>query len=469
MLVHPIFTNGICYVELAFPLDVLAPEDYLWLPFFARAAVSVGLPGMDYGEVSSLMARTSGGFFAMLHSGSPAPGSLLTAAHPTGNLDLRGRDWIIFRLKALDEKIRPSLDLAKRLICEADFSDLKRLRDLALEMKNEIDSNLAPMGHVYAAGFSSRLFSRSRIVDELWSGLDQTIFAHKLAQLEASEISAKLRAIQTALAGAGLIVNFTGSAEAGKAIGKCFGSFGPPRPRSSESQGKESFLAISAFKSLGSVAGPVVFASPSLQVGFASISLSAVPYDSPLQAAELVLSHQLSTGALWEEIRMKGGAYGAFAQSEHLEGVFSFASYRDPEPLRTLEAFTRIIGEASKRNRAGNSIEDTYNLNDTLDKAVIGTYARETRPHTPAEKGITDFFRFLYGIEDEYRSRRLKGIIAVSAEQTDAALKRLADEINITSEQCGAYGKVHPVIIAGEAEARKAAARLGTEARELPV
>ncbi|MDR0447225.1 MAG: insulinase family protein, partial [Treponema sp.] len=61
-MIHPIFTNGIAYADLAFPVDVLDPEDYPWLPFFSRAVVSLGLPGMDYGEVSSLLAQTTGGF-----------------------------------------------------------------------------------------------------------------------------------------------------------------------------------------------------------------------------------------------------------------------------------------------------------------------------------------------------------------------------------------------------------------------
>ena len=458
LLVHPLFTNGITYIDLAFPLDVFSPEDYLWFPFYSRAVVSMGLPGMDYGEVSSLMARTAGGFIATLHSGSLAPGSARTTAFPTGTLDAAGRDWIIFRLKALDEKIGPSLDLALRLITEADFSDLKRLKDLALEMRNDLDSGLAPSGHLHALGISGRLFSRSRVLEELWGGLDQLVFAHKLAELDVSEISAKLSALQKKLAGAGVLVNLTGNAKAGKEIGKYFGSFGVPRLRNPASGEMGNFLALSEFKPLS---GKVeVFASPSLQVGFAAVSLRAVPYGSPLQAAEIVLSHQLSTGVLWEEIRMKGGAYGAFTQADHIEGTFSFSTYHDPNPLRSLEAFSSIIGEASRRKDNSHNKDSCYHK-DSLEKAVIGAYSRETRPRAPREKGFADFLRFLCGVEDWHRSRRLYGIINVSEEQIEAAEERLANE-----NENGCY---HPVIIAGKTEAEKAAASLGVEFRTLPV
>ena len=448
-LFHPIFTNGISYVDLAFPLDLFPPEDYLWFPFFSRAVVSMGLPGMDYGEVSSLLARIAGGFHAMLHSSPLTPGANREEKFPTGNVDLRSRDWIIFRLKALDEKIGASLELALRLITEADFSDLKRIRDLVLEMKNDLDSSLAPAGHIFASGFSSRLFSRSRIIDELWCGLDQILFVHKLSNLDVSEISAKLSSIRAALSDSGVLINLTSGAPglAEREIGRLFGSFGPPRARKSASESIESFSSLSEIKASNDKAN--VFASPSLQVGFAAMSLNASPFGSPLQAAELVFSHLLSTGALWEDIRMKGGAYGAFARVDHLEGFFSFSTYRDPNPLRSLDAFNSII------KAQNDGCLDRQNV----DKAVIGTYARETHPHTPAEKGLADFLRFLSGIEDSHRSKRLKGIIALSENEIDAVPKRLATEAGFS----------HPVIIAGNSEAEKAASRLGVEIRNLPV
>ena len=450
MLVHPIFTNGITYADLAFPLDVFSPEDYLWFPFFARVAVSLGLPGMDYAEVSSLLARTAGGFYGMLYTSSRASGTARSAVLPNGVFDITGRDWLIFRLKALDEKIIPSLDLALRLITEADFSDIKRVKDLALEMKNEISSNLAPSGHLYASGCSGRFFSRSQGVDELWNGLDQILFAQKLPDMDIVGVCARLQYIQAALAKAGVLLNLTAGAPADveKEIGKRFGRFGAPRPRNDASGDKENFFALSELKPSPEFRGDV-FTSHSLQVGFAAMTMKAEPYTSPLRGAEAVLSHQLSTGALWEEIRMKGGAYGAFVQPNNLEGRFSFSTYRDPDPVRSLEAFPGILKNSG----------DSILRKEAIDKAVIGAYAPETSPRTPAEKGFIDFLRFLTGIEDSHRSRRLKDLVSVSADQIDAVLKRLANET----------GPAYPVIIAGKAEAEKAASRLGVELKILPV
>ncbi|MCL2233109.1 MAG: peptidase M16, partial [Treponema sp.] len=298
-----------------------------------------------------------------------------------------------------------------------------------------------------------RLFSRARCIDDVWSGLDQILFIHKLAAMDTAEVSAKLKAFQSRLASAGVLINLAAggaTAEAEKELGRRFGFFGPPRPRNPASIDGESFFGLSE---LSNPSGKgEVFASPSLQVGFAAISLKAAPAGSALQAADLVLSHQLSTGALWESIRMKGGAYGAFATPNSMETTFSFATYRDPNPLRSLEAFSSIITEAA----AGSA--GTLDAK-TLEKAVIGAYSKEIRPRTPAEKSLADFFRFLYGVGDNHRSRRLKAIVAVNEEQISAVLKRLASET----------GSTNPVIITGKAEAEKAAKRLGVELRELPV
>ncbi|MCL2557828.1 MAG: insulinase family protein, partial [Treponema sp.] len=97
-LCHDIHTNGISYFEIALPLDVLPRELYAWLPFFCRASTSVGLPGMDYAEVSSLFAQTVGGFAASLEAGSAAPSDGAEKG-PFDRFDLLGRDWIVYRMK----------------------------------------------------------------------------------------------------------------------------------------------------------------------------------------------------------------------------------------------------------------------------------------------------------------------------------------------------------------------------------
>ncbi|MDR1788003.1 MAG: insulinase family protein [Treponema sp.] len=234
VMTHPLHTNGITYADLAFPVDTLSPDDLIWLPFFSRAVIAMGLPGLGYAEVSSLLARTAGGLDTTLEVGSPLPGAARAIPFPTGVFDLRGRAWLIYRLKALDEKFPAALALLRRFILEADFSDLRRLRDLVLEMKNEAASSLAPSGHSYAATRSMASFTRARALSETWEGLSQVLFAHQAASLPIERVAAVCGTLRAALAASGLIVNLSAQESALEparaALEAAFGDFPPPVP-----------------------------------------------------------------------------------------------------------------------------------------------------------------------------------------------------------------------------------------------
>jgi len=439
-LCHELFTNGIMYIDFAFPVDVFPLDEYPWLQFFSRAVSSVGLPGMDYGEVSSLMARTAGGFVSLLHTGSAARNSQAVINTACGDFDLCGRDWIIFRLKCLDEKIAPSCDLALRIISEADFSDRRRINDLILEMKNEVDSSLAPMGHLYSSCRSGRFCTRSKTVEEKWGGISQIDFVHCLVNAEIDDIINKLKNIRDKIIASGLIVNITGSAaNAASEIADRFAGFGPPKHR------LDSNLNFVPEKNMTKAE---VFCSKSLQVGFTALTFPSAVFDTIEQTAENVLAHQLTTGALWENIRMKGGAYGAFVSSNSLENSVSLITYRDPNPLRSLEIFSSMFKKKSF----------AVCTEDYLEKSIIGCYSKETRPQTPAEDGLVDFFRFLYGIDNDYRRRKLERLVSVSVSDIENAHASL-----------GLRKSICPVIIAGEKKAKEAAKALKVDVQMLSI
>jgi Zn-dependent M16 (insulinase) family peptidase len=137
-----------------------------------------------------------------------------------------------------------------------------------------------------------------------------------------------------------------------------------------------------------------------------------------------------------------------------VERTFTFSSYRDPGPLRSLEAFPAILKEA------GQALPDE----EALTKAVIGSFSKETRPRAPAEKGFADCLRFLYGIGDHRRKAKLESIVLTTAPELAAAAERLAAALDT-----GEPGRGIPTVIAGPAEAERAAAKLGVGIRVLPV
>jgi Zn-dependent M16 (insulinase) family peptidase len=320
-------------------------------------------------------------------------------------------------------------------------------------------SGFAPNGSGFASCRAVRGASPSSQTKETWNGISQLEFAHRLAEMDIDQTTAKLQSLRDSIAAGGLIANLTGSAAAlksgGALIAQRFSRLGAPKMGIGGAVSKSSELSRGEdYEKQPPFPMEEVFASPSLQIGFAAMTLKAAAFDTMEQVAETVLAHQLSTGALWETIRMKGGAYGASASSESLERCFSLFTYRDPAPLRSLESFSAIL-------KGGFSVSDDDGFQENLVKTIIGCYARENRPRSPSDKGIADFLRYISLIEDDYRRRRVERLISVSAGDIATALDTLASQC----EQVPASR----VIITGIKDAEQAAKALGTEVQTLPV
>jgi hypothetical protein len=155
--------------------------------------------------------------------------------------------------------------------------------------------------------------------------------------------------------------------------------------------------------------------SISSQVGFAASACRSARLGSPEFAHETVLAHYLSTGPLWETIRVKAGAYGASCSTDGLEGVLGFSSYRDPRPLDSIAFFPAALEAAA----SGMGEEEA-------EEAAVGATGRDLKPLLPEEKGLADFKRELYGVDDELRRSKRAALLAVRAEDIMRAARRLA-------------------------------------------
>ena len=98
-----------------------------------------------------------------------------------------------------------------------------------------------------------------------------------------------------------------------------------------------------------------------------------------------VVQHLLKYGYLWNEIRVKGGAYGAGCNFTR-EKQWYFTSYRDPNLEATLDVYKNTA--AYLENFEADEREVT--------KAVIGTISGIDTPRTPSMKGnrsMAGYFR----------------------------------------------------------------------------
>ncbi|MFW6329665.1 MAG: peptidase M16, partial [Alkalispirochaetaceae bacterium] len=149
------------------------------------------------------------------------------------------------------------------------------------------------------------------------------------------------------------------------------------------------------------------------------------------QAAEELLAQYLRTGALWEKIRMEGGAYGAFASNHASDRTFVFGSYRDPQITRTLAVYRSALEEVAGKPPEARELE----------LALIGLLGKELRPMVPRQQGMASFRRALLGVTDELRQKIRDQVREVGPEEVRAAAGRLLKS----------YGEVSVAVLGGGA------------------
>ena len=447
LALHDIFTNEIVYLDLVFPTPGLAPESSLLLPLFGRAVTGMGLPGVPYDRVALELFRLTGGFSASLDAGGIA-----------GRPQEFGQ-FLFFRTRCLRPFLEEAAGLVSRLLAEADFRDLSRLRDILLELRNDMKSALIPGGHQFAMLRAASMISESVAREEQWRGVTQLLFLDGIARSldrELPRVAEALEGIRSQLLVRPLLsANATAAsavfpeieaavdALAGRLPGAASGGTGAVRSVAAAGGGSR------AGNGAGGPRAESLVASAS--VGYVARAMPGFRYEHPLNGPVAVLGHLLSTGYLWEKVRMEGGAYGAFSYPRNMDGLFLLGSYRDPNIVSTLQAF-----------REGLRVMESGPLDPgEVDKAVIGTVGREDRPMDPGEKGFVSLQRTLHGITDEARQARRTSLLSVDRRGISEAARGLIQE----------FERGFTAVIASRAslaEAQKQVPELAARVTDLP-
>jgi len=162
--------------------------------------------------------------------------------------------------------------------------------------------------------------------------------------------------------------------------------------------------------------------------------------DAAEKGLSYLLSRNLSTGYLWDKVRVEGGAYGGMAGASAGHPVFSCASYRDPNLESTLAHFVgglkEVAGLIPKKQ---------------ADQSVIGAIGRIDQPKPPHSLGFSKTMEILTGATEEYRQRFREAILEASPED----LKRAAERVLAANESA--------VTVLGSSAAIDKAQRAGIE------
>ena len=147
------------------------------------------------------------------------------------------------------------------------------------------------------------------------------------------------------------------------------------------------------------------------QISYAVLGNNIKNYDASYTGVLRTVAQILTYGYLWNEIRVKGGAYGTgFAASPN--GNIACYSYRDPSPKNSLDTFRKVA----------DYIDTLADENGDLTSYIIGTIAANEPLSAPAAKILLADARWFSGITYDDRSTIRKQIL----ETDNASLKAAA-------------------------------------------
>ena len=117
-----------------------------------------------------------------------------------------------------------------------------------------------------------------------------------------------------------------------------------------------------------------------------------------------VILRYLRMGYLWEQVRVRGGAYGAFCMLDRLGGTLVCASYRDPNVDQTLAAYDGMADflRGFKPDKA------------QLTQAIVGAVGDLDSYLLPDAKGSQSLARWLTGDTDEIRQQMREEILGTT-------------------------------------------------------
>lgn len=408
---HDLPTLGIVYADFGFDLHVLDKGLLPYLPLFGRALLQTGTSKEDFVSLTQRIGRSTGGINQ--HRGlSSRQGSDGSAA------------WFFLSGKAVPDKVEEMLAIMGDVLLDARLDNRERFKQMALEEKAGFEARLVPSGNsIVDTRLRSGLTEASWIAEQT-GGVSYLGFLRDLVGRVDSEwdgVKAALLRIRDMLFNRGrMIINVTADGTLWDRARGEIDNFVGRLPNADYA------FADWAVDFAPRSEGLIIPA----QVNYVGKGANLRALGFELTAAASVALKFLNTTYMWDKVRVQGGAYGGSARYDQTSGNFSFLSYRDPNLLKTLDAYDG----ASKALNAGIGDND-------LTRSIIGVIGDIDGYEFPDSKGYSSMWQQLTGTTDAIRQQRRDEILGASV----ADFRRLAEAVDAIAK----HG--HVVVLGGEA------------------
>ncbi len=353
---HDVATRGIVYAYRYYGLERLSFEE---LPYASLLAILLGK--LSTGEhtateIDTLTQAQLGNlaFYTEVHEREADREALFPK--------------LTVSCSALAERAEWTAKLPTEVLGDTRFDDFGKIHDILVQKRVVMEQNFANAGHSAAMARAASYYLPAALVRDQLGGVGFYRFLKRtLATFdeEKGALAEKLAEVASRIfTDDNCTIGFTGSdadfarvADAGLAMGR-------------EGEGRAARLVVPS---------PCIPERGEAFVVPTDVTYSAMGFDrrllgAPYSGAWLLASRALSYDYLWNEVRVKGGAYGA-GFSTTRTGNMRFYSYRDPHLDETLERF-RSAGAWLSRFDPSETEMDGY---------IVSTVAGIDAPLKPRE------------------------------------------------------------------------------------
>ena len=400
MVHHNVETNGIGYVTLMFDLSGIKEEKLPYVGILQSVLGIIDTANYEYGELFNEINVHTGGIGTSLE--------LYTDVTKVKEKEFRAT--FEMKGKALYPKMDVLLSMMREILMESKLDDEKRLKEILAMLKSRLQMSFLSSGHTTAAlrslSYTSPIAKFKDDTDgigyyETVKAIEEDFEGHK------EELIRSLKAIAAKIYRAdNMMVSYTSSEEGLEPMEKAFAAVG----------GRLNDAAAGAVGdvTIDEVSGPCILHCRKRNEGFKTSSKvqyvartgnfidGGAEYTGALQILKVILSYDY----LWQNIRVKGGAYGCMSSFNRI-GEGYLISYRDPNLKKTMEIYEGVVDYLKN-----------FNVSDRdMNKFIIGTISNIDRPMNPAAKGSRSMNLYMNRVSEEMIRKERAQIL--DADQAD--------------------------------------------------
>ncbi len=391
---HDIPSNGIIYFKCHFLLPVLSKEELHRLGLLLAVLGGLDTQAYTYGELSVLARMHTGGI------------SFYGETYASGEDPQVYTPVLAAEVRVLEGSLGKGLQLVQEIFLHSRFEDVKRLKELVLQTLSQMKSDILYDCGYYARKRAMSYYAAQEQFMEQINGLSFYEYLRTFSEAgeeQWKQLGAALQAVLfRILKESTRIYDLTseqrGLEETMEQIPVFSGAL--KREDVCQAEWRGQILSGDGGQVCEAFILPVNLQYTAMCGSFRS---EGYAFSGVLD----VVKNLLNADYLYQEIRMKGGAYGYGCRLYTVSGHMVFFSDDDPNLEETFQIY----------ERAGDYLEQLNPSPEELEKYIIGTIGQEDFPLGAKQWGEQSFHAYMSGLDDEKIQQEREEIFSVTLEQ----------------------------------------------------